>query len=92
MQLLLPGCNGSKQHACHPACLQGWLARLKTWITFSSSTFSASFLNHHPHLLLRHSTCPVCRQTLAIEQEEQEEQEVEEEVGYDGGDESVEGE
>ena len=40
-----------------------------------------------PHLLLRHSTCPVCRQTLAIGEEE-----VEEEVGYDGGDESEEGE
>ena len=35
-----------------------------------------------PHLLLRRSTCPVCRQTLAVE----------EEVGYDGGDESEEGE
>ena len=47
--------------------------------------FAASFLN--PHLLFRHSTCPVCRQTLAIGEEE-----VEEEVGYDGGDESEEGE
>ena len=49
--------------------------------------FAASFLN--PHLLFRHSTCPVCRQTLAIEEEVDEE---EEEVGYDGGDESEEGE
>jgi len=55
-QLLLPSCNASNQHACHPACLQGWLAR--------------------------HSTCPVCRQTLAIEEEEE---------GYDGGDESDDG-
>ena len=30
LQLLLPGCDASNQHACHPACLQGWLARLKT--------------------------------------------------------------
>ena len=30
MQLVLPGCNASKQHACHPACLEGWLARFKT--------------------------------------------------------------
>ena len=40
----------------------------------------------HPRFLLRHSTCPVCRQTLAIEEEE------EEELGYDGGDESEDGE
>ena len=39
----------------------------------------------HPRFLLRHSTCPVCRQTLAIEEEE-------EELGYDGGDESEDGE
>ena len=39
-----------------------------------------------PHLLLlRHSTCPVCRQTLAIEEEEEDEE------GYDGGDESDDG-
>ena len=37
----------------------------------------------HPRFLLRHSTCPVCRQTLAIEEEE---------LGYDGGDESEDGE
>merc|ERR550534_2857893 len=44
-QLLLPGCDASEQHACHPACLQGWLER--------------------------HSTCPVCRQTLGLEEEEE---------------------
>ena len=83
LQLLLPGCAASKQHACHPACLQGWLARFTTCTTFSSSPYS---LRHSSTLnppLLRHSTCPVCRQTLAIEEEEE---------GYDGGDENEEGE
>ena len=36
--------------------------------------------------MFRHSTCPVCRQTLAIEGEEEEDEE-----GYDGGDESDDG-
>ena len=76
LQLLLPGCNASKQHACHPACLQGWLARLKT-----SIILLLLILCFTPHpLLFRHSTCPVCRQTLAIEEEDEE--------GYGGGDES----
>ena len=79
LQLLLPGCNASNQHACHPACLQGWLARLKTAVT-SLSSFFASPLT--PFGIFRHSTCPVCRQTLAIEEDEE---------GYDGGDESDDG-
>ena len=26
-QVLLPGCEASLLHACHPDCLRGWLAR-----------------------------------------------------------------
>ena len=29
LQLLLPGCDASRLHACHPTCLEGWLSRLK---------------------------------------------------------------
>ena len=29
LQLLLPGCEASRLHACHPTCLEGWLSRLK---------------------------------------------------------------
>ena len=43
LQLLLPGCNASNQHGCHPACLQAWLARLKTAVT-SFSLFCDSLL------------------------------------------------
>ena len=29
LQLLLPGCDASRLHACCPTCLEGWLSRLK---------------------------------------------------------------
>ena len=29
LQLMLPGCDASRLHACHPTCLEGWLSRLK---------------------------------------------------------------
>ena len=41
-----------------------------------------ALLLNSPPPLFRHSTCPVCRQTLGIGEEE-------EEMGYDGGDEAL---
>ena len=29
LQLLLPGCDASRLHACCPTCLEGWLSTLK---------------------------------------------------------------
>ena len=58
-----------------PACLP---PRLPPGLACKVENLILSFTPHPP--LLRHSTCPVCRQTLGGEEEE----------GYDGGDENEE--
>ena len=73
---MLPGCEASHMHFCHPDCLHGWLTRLRP-IVFTTITSLHGYLSIVALIkcLHRHATCPVCRQRLGAEEDE----------GSDGG-------
>ena len=103
-----PGCAASQLHSGHAHCFEDWLARsvpivatiscLRHFFFWWSTSFQIiAFLDHLLNMS-RSGTCPVCREMLADDEEEEGEVGAEEEeevegvggtAGGEGGDEEA---